>query len=169
MRCFYINKQHLLINQQFYLSPFSSNLIMSLAMLLSFNKVQSPVSFFLSDWQIFCMIILLLQIKVFIRFEAGWSGLGLLTLEDGKQVRSTVQTHLSVDALYGHAGSVGASAESVHTRRLHPAAAQRKLLQTLCFCITPICTHHVTFNTQALYWDYLALKTRLIYLIHKDK
>lgn len=51
-----------------------------------------------------------------------------------------VNTNLSVDALSGHTLSADAVAGAVHSRSLHPAAAQRKLLQPLrVSCIASFC------------------------------
>ena len=51
-----------------------------------------------------------------------------------------VNTNLSVDALGGHTLSADAVAGAVHSRSLHPAAAQRKLLQPLrVSCIASFC------------------------------
>lgn len=50
------------------------------------------------------------------------------------------ETNLSVDALGGHTLSGDAVARVFNSRSLHPAAAQRKLLQPLSVpCIAPIC------------------------------
>ncbi len=51
-----------------------------------------------------------------------------------------LQTNLSVDALGGHTLSADAVAGAVDSRSLHPAAAQRKLLQPLrVSCIASFC------------------------------
>lgn len=47
------------------------------------------------------------------------------------------KTNLSIDAFCGHALSTDVLAGAFNSRSLHPAAAQRKLLQPVCVsCIT---------------------------------
>lgn len=57
-----------------------------------------------------------------------------------KDRKAKAETNLSIDALGGHTLSADAVAGAVDSRSLHPAAAQRKLLQPLrVSCIASFC------------------------------